>query len=253
MIIPFFLHRTVICPQLFQLLSKFAPSNVTYYAWDKLGMQLFINQGLKVELIPIRKKLYLPNPMFKEKIRKVLIVASGAGDWTALKNRSDDDRLVELFGEIAKIFPEIQFVFRCHPTWIHPEHQGINSIKRVAEYYKTLGIENIVVSSNIPSSQISNFQLSYSRTSLDEDLKDTDIVFGEHSVSMIDAAFQKIPFASVNVTGRRDFFCGMTELGFPHLESKEKVISFINNISSTQIQKKYCDAIKQYNSMTDEE
>lgn len=232
---------------------KFVPNNVVYYAWDKLGEQLFINQGINVEMIPIRKKLYLPGPVFKPLIKKVLIVASGAGDWTALKNRSDDDRLVELFGEVAKRYPSILFIFRCHPTWIHPQHQGVNSINRVIEYYKTLGIKNIKVSSNIPSSELDNFKLSYSRSSLDEDLVGTDLVFGEHSVSMIDAAFKKIPFASVNVTGRRDFFCGMTELGFPHLESIDEVINFLNEFDSATFQQKYLEAVKNYNRMTDEE
>ena len=231
----------------------FVPKNVTYYAWDKLGMELFENQHLNVELIPIRKKLYMPEPAFHSHIKKVLIVASGAGDWTALKNRSDDDRLVELFGEIAKQFPDVQFVFRCHPTWIHPEHQGVNSINRVIEYYRSLGIDNIRTSENIPVSSVNNFRFSYSRNSLEEDLRDTDVVFGEHSVSMIDAAFKQIPFASVNVTGRRDFFCGMTDLGFPHCESIQEVADFLNNISNVALQERYLDAVKEYNKMTDEE
>ena len=48
--------------------------------------------------------------------------------------------------------------------------------------------------------------LSYKRSSFEDDLKDVDLVFGEHSVSMLDAGFKNVLFASCNVTGHRNFW-----------------------------------------------
>ena len=231
---------------------KFIPPNVYYYAWDTLGMQVFRNQGIPVKLLPFRKKLYIPDPVFRS-IKKVLCIASGAGDWTAMKNRSDEDAMIVAFVEIAKKHPEINFVYRCHPTWVHPDHQGVNSINRVAEFFAWLGLPNLTLSGNIPSLDIKHFQLSISRNSLEEDLKSADFVFGEHSVSMIDAAFKQIPFASVNVTGRRNFFVGMTNLGFPHCESIDDIESVLSNCEKNAFIDNYKNAVARYNKMTDEE
>lgn len=232
---------------------KFITSNTKYYAWDTLGMQVFKNQGIPIQLLPFRKKLYMPKAIFNP-IKTVLCVASGAGDWTALKNRSDEDAMIITFAKIAKKYPDILFVYRCHPSWVHPSHQGVNSINRVATYFSWLKLPNLILSGNIPSTNISNFELSFSRNSLDEDLRKADFVFGEHSISMIDAAFKGIPFASVNITGRRDFFCGMSELGFPHCETIEEIEDILNDEHRNEdFMKKYNDAIDRYNCMTDEE
>ena len=239
-------------PNYSSLYLKFINPNEHYYAWDTLGMQIFENQGIPVKMLPFRKKIYMPEPDFRS-VKNVLCVASGAGDWTAMKNRSDEDMMIIAFAEIAKKHPEIRFVYRCHPAWVHYEHQGVNSIKRVADYFKWLNLPNLVLSGNIPSTDLEHFQLSFSRSSLDEDLKGADIVFGEHSVSMIDAAFKKIPFASVNMTGRRNFFCGMTDLGFPHCESIDAIEKVISECDSESFISDYKDAIKRYNRMTDEE
>lgn len=234
------------------LYLKFVNPNECYYAWDTLGMQIFHNQGILVRMLPFRKKLYMPKPIFKP-IKSVLCVASGAGDWTAMKNRSDEDMMIIAFVEIAKRHPWIRFIYRCHPGWVHPEHQGVNSINRVAEYFEWLELPNLILSGNIPSTDIGNFRLSFSRNSLEEDLKEADIVFGEHSIAMIDAAFKGIPFASVNMTGRRDFFSGMTKLGFPHCESLDEIEETLFASDNPEFIDKYTRAVERYNSMTDEE
>ena len=229
----------------------FKPNNVKYYCWDELGTQLFKNQGLPYEMIPFRKKLYLPKPVFPTKVKSVLVVASGSGDWTALKNRSDDDIMVDAFVQMAKRFPDINFTYRCHPTWVHPLNVGVNSINRVAEYFKWLNLPNLTLSSNIPISKGEDFQLSYSRSSLDEDLKIADIVFGEHSISMIDAAFKGIPFASVNITKRRNFFVGINQLGFKTCDSHNEIADVIKSVTKDEFQNAYLMAVKKYNEMTD--
>lgn len=228
--------------------------NTEFYTWDEMGLRTFLYNSLPCRIIPFRKKLYLPLPKHLSTVKKVLCVASGAGDWTAIKNRSDEDKMVVAFGKIAAMFPNIEFVYRCHPVWIHPVHQGVNSIKRVAEYISWLNLPNLKMSSNIPCANSGNkFQLSFKRSSFDDDLKDVDIVFGEHSISMIDAAFKGLLFCSVNVTGRRDLFCGITEMGFPHCESEEEIANLLQIVTTENFMTNYRIAVDHYNAMTDKD
>lgn len=230
----------------------FKPKNVKYYCWDALGTLLFKNQGLPYEMIPFRKKLYLPDIIFPEKINNILVVASGSGDWTALKNRSDDDIMVSLIVEMAKIFPNINFTYRCHPTWVHPLHVGVHSIERVHEYFEWLKLPNLTLSSNIPlMNENKSYQYSFSRTSLDDDLKKADFVIGEHSISMIDGAFKGIPFCSVNITGRRNFFVGLNDLGFPSCTSSDELAEMIESVTTPKFKEMFLKAVVNYNKMTD--
>ncbi|MBR4325175.1 MAG: hypothetical protein IKP73_06585, partial [Bacteroidales bacterium] len=226
---------------------KYIPKNVSYYAWDQIGTLEFKKHNIPVSIMPFRKKLYIPEPEFKDKVKTILVATSGTGDWTAQKNRSDDDLMVLAFAEVARRCPDVKIIYRVHPTWIYPVHVGVNSINRVADYFAYTRLENIHLSSNIPNQKV----LSFSRSSLEEDLKQADIVFGEHSVSMIDGAFKKIPFASVNLTDRRDLACSLTDMGFPHCKSVDEIISVIKNFSESDFQQKYLTAVKKYNEMTD--
>lgn len=232
----------------------FHDSSVEFYTWDVEGMRTFNYHHLKSRVMPFRKKLYMPKPFFPSRIKKVLCVASGAGDWTALKNRSDEDSMLVAFGKVAALFPDIEFVYRCHPVWVHPQHQGVNSINRATDYILWMNLPNLRLSSNIPNAEEDGkFRLSYKRSSFEEDLKDVDIVFGEHSISMIDAAFKQILFGSVNVTGRRDFFCGISAMGFPHCESVEEIVDLLNTVTTDSFRFNYLKAIDNYNTMTDKE
>ena len=233
----------------------FIPKNVQYYAWDILGTKLFKNRNLPVSVIPFRKKLYMPKPSFPKEVKHVLIVASGSGDWTALKNRSDDDILVYAFAQMAKRFPKINFVYRCHPTWIHPLNVGVHAIARVQEYFSWLNLPNLHVSAHIPiqTAGEGDFKLTFPRSSLEEDLTKADFVFGEHSISMVDAAFKQLPFASVNLTKRRNFFCGIADMGFPACEKLEDIVSLLTNVTNENFQHDYLKAVDIYNRMTDEE
>lgn len=229
----------------------FYGNHTEFYAWDRIGCNTFIYHNLPHRIIPFRKKLFIPNPVFPSKVKKVLCVASGAGDWTAIKNRSDEDMMIWVFGKIAKMFPNIEFVYRCHPVWIHPMHQGVNSINRAAEYINWLNLPNYRLSGHIPNAmQDGNFCLSFKRSSFEEDLEDVDIVFGEHSIAMIDAAFKTKLFCSCNVTGHRDFFEDITKLGFPHCESIDEIAALIRSIGSTEFVESYSRAIENYNQMT---
>lgn len=226
-----------------------------FYTWDSIGKLTFEYHGLKNRIIPFRKKLYLPSPKYPTKLKKVLCVASGSGDWTAVKNRSDEDKMMVAFGKVAALFPDVEFIYRCHPVWVHPQHQGVNSIVRAAEYIDYLNLPNLKISANIPNAakEGGGYVLSYKRSSFEEDLAGVDIVFGEHSISMIDAAFKNILFCSVNVTGRRDFFKSITDLGFPHCESVEEISDLLKGIITSEFKQRYDSAVERYDNMTNEE
>lgn len=224
-----------------------------FYTWDDIGCNTFRYHNLPYRIMPIRKKLFLPTEFqFPDKVKKVLCASSGTGDWTAIKNRSDDDRLVWAMGKVAEMFPDIEFIYRCHPTWIHPQHAGVNSINRCIDYISWLNLPNFKISCNIPNAnQDGKFILSYKRSSFEEDLKGVNLVFGEHSVAMLDAGFKGIPFASCNMTGHRAFYEDINKLGFPHCESVEEMADLIQNLSTDSIKEQYHKAIANFNKMTE--
>lgn len=238
-------------PNYTSLYLKFIQSNEAYFAYDHLGKQIFMNQGVPVSLLPFRKKQYMPQPNITRELKNILVVTSGAGDWTAIKNRSDEDKMAEAFVEIASRYPGINFIYRCHPLWIHPDHQGVNSISRIAEYFKKTGLTNLRISGNIPQETLEDFHLFVPPQSLAADLENADFVIGEHSVAMLDAGFQQIPFASFNVTGRRNLFCGISDMGFPHFESVDALKNFIDHFGDLKMQDSYQNAVRQYNDMID--
>lgn len=227
--------------------------NSRFLSWDKLGSKLFEYHHLPVDIMPFRNTFPLPLPKFNP-IKKVLCVSSGAGDWTAIKNRSDEDKTVVAISHMAEKYPNVDFIYRCHPSWVFPDIQGINSIQRVAEYFDFLHLPNIRVSSNIPSITDTNGNpvVSHKRSSLESDLEDVDLIFGVHSVSMLDGAMKCIPFASINLSGRRNLFEGITELGFPHCESEADIIAVFENINKQSFQLAYNKAIEKYNNITEE-
>lgn len=149
------------------------------------------------------------------------------------------------------MFPDVEFIYRCHPTWIHPAHAGVNSINRCVEYISWLNLPNFKMSCNIPPAiQNGHFVLSYKRSSFEEDLKGVDLVLGEHSVAMLDAGFKGIPFASCNMTGHRAFFKDINDLGFPHCETVGEIADLIRSLPSEKVKEQYRQAIINYNKMT---
>lgn len=230
---------------------KYKPKNVKYYAWDDLGKEIFKNHDEPVSIMPFRKKLFLPKMQYKNELKTILVATSGPGDWTALKNRSDEDLMLQAFVDVALRCPKITIIYRCHPTWTHPAHNGVNSINRAAEYINFSGANNMRISGNIPKNKEGETVLSFSRNSFEEDLACADMVFGEHSVSMLDAGFKGIPFASVNLTNRRNLFEGITNIGFPHCTSVDDIVDLLESYGNDMFKSNYDKAIINYNAMTD--
>jgi len=169
-------------------------------------------------------------------IRRILVVASGAGDWTALKNRSDEDGMFQAFVEVALRMPDILFVYRPHPLWVHPKHQGERSIQRLREYCIARRVDNIVVSEkavkdSVRYGQEHNQSLCF--PSIEEEIIQSDFVFGDHSQVMINACRMGKMFASVNFSSRISFFDSFNTMGFHHCTTVEQVVGLLKNLSES--------------------
>ena len=69
---------------------------------------------------------------------------------------------------------------------------------------------------------------------------------------MIDGAMERIPFASVNLSGRRNLWQGITDLGFPHCEDVESIARVIESVMDKDFQANYINAIERYNKIIQE-
>lgn len=238
-------------PYLYKLEFKGA----NFYVWDTLSAGLFISNQMRVAILPLYASRELTEiNHLPETIRTVLVLTSGAGDWTAVKNRSDDDLMLMAFADVARTLKHINFIYRCHPFWVHPSHQGENSIERAVAYLKSTGLKNIKISADslVHSKRYSHDgQLYVDPKSVMDDIAQADLVFGEHSFSMIDAAMTGKMFASVLIANRRDYFINYSKLGFIHLTSKESIVQFINDVENNPgiILDKYNGAVRKYNAM----
>jgi len=230
---------------------KFFKNVDKFFCWDESSKKIFAKFSLPVEIAPF---LDMKLPAIKMKnypVNTIVVLTSGAGDWTALKNRSDQDLEVEAFAKVAKEFPNINIIFRCHPLWAHKKHQGTNSINRVDKYYKSLNLKNIRISEE-SLKQADYFKktgnLWIEKKSADKDINEGNLFFGEHSIAMIDAAKKSKIFASVNLTNRRNFFINYSKLGFPNLTSVEEVIDFIKKIrEKNEVINSFNKAVEKYN------
>ena len=248
---------------LFCMQDGFLPKNYTsryfkyfegvseFLIWDLLSINFFFINQLSFRKSKLFSPCTLPKLPFKKiSIKNVLVLTSGAGDWTALKNRSDDDKLFELFIKVAKTLPNINIIYRPHPLWVHPSHQGVNSINRLNNYLEAIEVDNMKISrgSTIESEEFKvNRSLSMKSISIDEEIQAADLVFGEHSQTLIKSAKIGKLFGSVNATNRRDLFSSISEIGFPHFNSHNQVINFIEKSSS--FINEYNNLITDYNKM----
>ena len=232
---------------------RFKPVNVKYYALDKIGKNAYDAQNVPAEILPLRKKNYLPIPDFSKTIQKILVTATCAGPWSALINPSDDDILLEAVVESAKKYPDITFVYRPHPACVHPMHTGVNTINRIAEYFEYTKLHNLKLSTNVPRQNMQSFSLTFSNATLLEDINTADLVISEYSHSLIEGAEVGKAFATVNLTKRRNFYQAITDLGFPHCESVKELWSLLDNIHSAEFVNGYKKAIDNYNVMLDME
>jgi hypothetical protein len=236
-------------------LYKLEYQGANFYVWDTLSAGLFVSNQMRVAILPLYASRELPEIKHLPKtIKTVLVLTSGAGDWTAVKNRSDDDLMLMAFVEVARIIPHINFIYRPHPFWVHPSHQGENSIERAVAYLKSTGLKNIKISAgSLEQSRryAHDRHLYVEPKSLMDDIVQADLVFGEHSYSMIDAARTGKMFASVLIANRRDYFINYSKIGFFHLATKESIVQFINDVENNPgiMCDKYNAAVRKHNAM----
>ena len=189
-------------------------------------------------------------------IKNILYVASGSGDWTAQKNRSDEDAAFLNFYKLSKEFPQLNFYFRPHPFWVIDEHQGVNSIKRIEVFLEALKSQNFKLSQSIKQDvetykgKLSN---SLSFNSLDDGINNCDVILGDHSQTLISCASRNKIIASMNFSNRDTFFINYTNLGFPLITNYSELKSFfldlINNDKMKEIIKNQNLASIKYNSI----
>jgi len=220
-----------------------------FLVWDRLSLGIFKKNRLKAKVSNIFKKIVLPEIKIPRKIKKILIATSSAGDWTALKNRSDDDKLAIFFMNMSNHFSKINFLYRAHPFMSMPSLHGVKALVRLENYFSYCGRFNIKISLETKK-QSKNSVLYIPPISFNKDLENADVVFGEHSIAMIDSAISGKVWASVNVTKRRDLFESYTKLGFYNIKSTSEGIKFLNDLISNpdKIEKRYNEAVLKYNS-----
>jgi hypothetical protein len=162
-------------------------------------------------------------------------VLNHAGDWTALINRSDTDILIEAFVNLAKQNRNLNFIIRCHPTMIHPLHEGINSINRIKEFIEWVNLKN----------------LSVSTASLSEDISRGDLFISEYSQVLIDILQNGKLGIIANLTNRRSFMIDYESIGFLNVNSSANLNSLLQNILNHEV--KYVSiqnkAVEEYNSL----
>ena len=136
-------------------------------------------------------------------LRVVVLLLNHTGDWAALINRSDTDRLLMGFGGVAAARPELQFVIRPHPGAEHPRHEGIGALARIGAFVRESGLAN----------------LSVSTESLARDLERGDFFVSEYSATLLEAWRRGKIGTAANLTGRRSLMRDFAELGFSHVDT----------------------------------
>ena len=184
---------------------------------DMFDVKWFSQHGKEViKPYPFMKKNYFAALEENAEVKTVYLMLNHAGDWTALINRSDSDILVECFVEIAKYFPNLNFVVRLHPTMIHEEHEGKRSSERIREYVRWCNLDNLTISED----------------SLEHDLATGDIFVSEYSAALLDAYSSGKLGIIMNLTNRRSFMEDYEKIGFQYVNSRNELESIIENILS---------------------
>ncbi len=182
---------------------------------DKKWFDKFAKSSLKPFSF-FKKELFLKTSTTQ--IKKILLMLNHSGDWSALINRSDTDILIESFITLSNKFPNLKFVIRIHPIMSHPHHEGVNSIKRIKKYIKSINSKNLTVSKN----------------TLDKDIRENDLFLSEYSNAFIDCLKQGKLGLILNFTNRRSFMSDYEKLGFSNLDSSDflsnKISDYIQNI-----------------------
>lgn len=215
-------------------------------------MGVFQKQSLQCRVWSSFKSSLLPEIRDTPKpLRTILYIASGAGDWTALKNRSDEDLSFQVLVKAAEEFLGINFVHRPHPLWILPEHQGEHSIERLHNYLKYRSLDNMWISGDsrkVAQDIKKQVTLSLGQTKIDDEIYAADIVIGDHSQALLSAAQKGKIIVTLSCAKREEFFSDYTKLGFPKIASESEMLNFLREvIDDPEFLTNYNKAIARHN------
>ncbi|MAY01602.1 MAG: hypothetical protein CMQ38_01330 [Gammaproteobacteria bacterium] len=222
----------------FSYLGSFR-GDITFLAANEFQGKWFTKYGFKVEIRdsmliqPIFREIN--NPIREVQKKRVLLLLNHAGDWAAIINRSDTERLIIAFCELAELIPDLEFVVRPHPTSIHFRHEGSKTIQRLRDYIEWLGIRN----------------LKLSNSSLDEDIEAASLAISEYSLTLIDCYQKGKPALIANLTGRRSLMEDYQTFGFYQVETKQEMTEAVSGFffSPDKLVNIQNRAIHRYNEM----
>lgn len=225
-----------------------------FYVWDKPSAELLESHHLGVEIwTGFSSQKLKPVQECAVPVSTVVMLTSGAGDWTAIKSRSDEDSAFEAFIEVARALPDVRVIYRPHPLWMHKDHQGIDSIARLVRYAEKLKLPNFEVSSGALKEGrdfLKKYNLSVKPTTIKNEIEEADVIFGDHSQALVRAMQDGKAAASVSLANRKELFCNYTDLGFPCLRSAEEIVKFIKGLSEgTDVARRINLAVEVYNKL----
>lgn len=207
--------------------------DVAFVAPDPFSARWLVEHGRSV--LPPPHFLATPEcaPPAARSIRHIVLLLNHAGDWSALINRSDTDRLVAAFSDLAAAFPLLRFIIRPHPGMNHHRHEGPGAMARIEAFVRTCRLANLEVSN----------------VSLTADLERGDFFISEYSATLISAwQIGKLGMVA-NFTGRRSFMQDFASLGFPQTDQlsvlHEVLTRFITN--STEFVTAQSSAVARFN------
>ncbi|MBL7848594.1 MAG: hypothetical protein JNL40_14080 [Cyclobacteriaceae bacterium] len=231
-------------------IDGFHPPNYTRSYIDFYGDAIFVTRTMfdnqwfsqngkrTIKLPALIRKDVMRKLSAVGRIRTVIALLNHAGDWSALINRSDTDRLVAAVAGLSERFQQINFIIRVHPTMVHEHHEGRNSIQRIKEYVRWMNRSN----------------LSVSQLELHEDFERGDLFLSEYSQTAIDAAVMGKRILVTNLTGRRSFMKCYEDLGFPSVTSTVELVSWLEEqlADPTRGDQQQNEAVDLYNRMLDD-
>ncbi len=235
---------------------RYRPAVREYLVWDRFSQGIFDRHGLASRIWPAYRSWEFPaiDPAAWSPVRRVVYLASGAGDWTALKNRSDEDLVLALLIEAARSRPEVDIRYRPHPLWLHPEHQGLDSIRRAVDLVESLALPNLHVSQGARSDGqgfANTGNLSAVGSSVDEDIAWADLVLGEHSQTLLVAAQRGKVIAGINVSRHPPYFGDYVRVGFPLVRTAGDLLALLARLAAPAEARAflagYNDAIRRHN------
>lgn len=210
---------------------------VEFVACDPFAARWFRRCGVRAVRPPrfIEARPFSAPALPTRTFSTVVILGGHGGDWSALIDRSDNDRLVELAAMLAHAFPGLRFRLRLHPTMDDPSHDGAGARDRVAAFIRTCSRANLELSARTWAS----------------DLAEGDAFVSEYSATLIDAWRAGQPGLIANLTGRRSFMQDFADLGFCEVTTAAAANAWLEELAAdpARLRAQQGEAAQRYNTL----